>query len=332
MNKVLTLRASSIGDALMGKYFLENVHAAYREAACYMLVGSRGEMIRDLLAGYPWIGVIEASRRHPRSLANAWRALRGSDIALTQYSEKPFSAPSKIFARFASKYLIGFEDSWWGNRFLYNALVPWSGEANSNGMIVEEQRALAEAGVPTNVSELSLSYVSDPSFLPRSHLSRNEYVVAHLFSGNEGRSISQKKRMEIVRALQKVMPHTIVLTGGESDVARSEEATQRLSQVLSRAGKTSMQELVNLIAYSRGVLSLDTGAAHIAAHLKRPLVVLTRKEAREAWWGSPMYQNRPVVLCNDLADDDALRVTPHPPSLETIDTHIIADTVARCVA
>lgn len=333
MHKVLTLRASSIGDALMGKYFLENVHVAFPEAECFMLVGSRGKMIRNLLLGYPWLTVVETHRRAPRSLLAAWRALRGCDIALTQYSERPFSTPSKLFARLVSKRLIGFEDAWWGNRFLYDVLVPWSGEAHSDGMIVEEQKALTAANIPISLSELTFSYIDNPvtlsATLSRRRLDRGKYTVVHLFSGNEGRSVSQKKRIEIVGALRHAISHTIVLTGAEADASQAAEVSRELSHVLNLAGKTSMQEFLNLVGSARSVVSLDTGAAHIAAHLKKPLVVLTRKEARAAWWGKAMYGSRPMVLCNELVDDEAPRGIPYPPSLETIDTRKIADIVAK---
>jgi hypothetical protein len=83
----------------MGKYFLENVHTANPTAEIFILVGSRGAMIRELFLDYPWLTVLEANRRSPKSLFRAWQALQGVDIALTQVSDKPFSTVSKVFAR-----------------------------------------------------------------------------------------------------------------------------------------------------------------------------------------------------------------------------------------
>ena len=330
--KAFTMRASSIGDALMGKYFLENLHSAHPSANLYMIAGSRGGMIRDLLAGYPWLKVLEANRHSPTSLMRVWKELVGTDLALTQPAENPFSLPSKFFARLVSKKLVGFEDgSRWN--FLYDILVQFDGEEKSDGMILEEQKALRAAGVPIGFRDLTLSYLADPGVLARCHLAKKEYVLVHLFSGNDGRSISQKKRIEIVRALREALPEIhLVLTGGPEDAARAGEAAAGLPNVVNLAGRTSIQELINLIARARSTLALDTGAAHIAAHLRAPLCVLTRKAARHAWWGEPMYQNRPTVLCNEAADDSAPRFERCPPSLETIDLSTIVDKVAKlCV-
>ena len=63
VKKALTFRASSIGDALMGKYFLENIHKEFPEAICGLLVGSRGKMLRELFSAYPWLEVWEVNRK-----------------------------------------------------------------------------------------------------------------------------------------------------------------------------------------------------------------------------------------------------------------------------
>src|SRR3989338_3419571 len=88
IEKALTFRASSIGDCLMGKYLLENIHAQFPNARLGIVVASRGAMIRDLFATYPWLEVIEANRRSPRSLFYLWRNFRNSDLVMTQYAGK----------------------------------------------------------------------------------------------------------------------------------------------------------------------------------------------------------------------------------------------------
>ncbi|MEK7114207.1 MAG: hypothetical protein AAB850_01520, partial [Patescibacteria group bacterium] len=101
IKKALTFRASSIGDCLMGKYLLENIHAAYPHARLGIVVASRAEMIRDLFAAYPWLEVIEANRRNPVSLFSLWKKYHESDLVVTQYAGKlggKFGLASKLFA------------------------------------------------------------------------------------------------------------------------------------------------------------------------------------------------------------------------------------------
>src|SRR3989344_3338872 len=307
IKNTLILRASSIGDCLMGKYFLENVHAAAPEARCTLLVASRSGMIKDLLAGYEWLDVVEVNRKHPLALMRAFRALRPQDITLTQYAERPFSLPSKIFARLVTRRggLVGFTDSFWGNMLLYDSLVPFMGERLSEGMIVEEQKALTAVKVPVAVPNLRLSFIEDSAVLQRFGVIAKQYVIAHLFAGSEGRNISQEKRRALVRALRESLPagYQIILSGVVSEAARAEDARSGLEGVINLAGKTSVQELINLIAQARTTLALDSGAAHIAAHLQVPLAVMVRTEARSGWWSHHMYRGRPILITNKEADD-----------------------------
>jgi ADP-heptose:LPS heptosyltransferase len=333
INKALTLRASSLGDCLMGKYFLENIRAQFPGAQCTLLVGSRGNMIQDLLKGYVWLHVLEVNRKDWRGVLKARSDLHGEDITLTQYSERPFSLPSKIFGRFVTKSggFIGFDDHAAISKILYDRIIPFEGEIHSRGMIIEEQRALEAAGLSLSVPELGLEYVHDEKVLAKFGLTGGQYVLAHLFSGAEGRSFSQQKRIEIVRTVRSALPpdFKIVLTGGPGDKTRADEAAQGLEGVLNITGQTTIQELINLIDNARVIVALDTGAAHIAAHLKKPLAIMTRTEALNGWWGRPMYNDRPHVLCNKLMDDTLPRKEIYPPSLETIDLAIIADTTKR---
>src|SRR3989344_4332469 len=86
IKKAFTVRASSIGDCLMAKYLLQNIRAAYPRARLGLVVAGRGAMIRDLLAAYPWLEVIEANRRSPRArwhlIKNFWR----SGLGVAQYA------------------------------------------------------------------------------------------------------------------------------------------------------------------------------------------------------------------------------------------------------
>lgn len=83
ISKVVIFRAGSLGDNLMGKFFLENVHAAYPSAKCCVVVGERGGMIRGLLSNYPWIEVREVNRRNPASVFRLIRDYFQADLVYT---------------------------------------------------------------------------------------------------------------------------------------------------------------------------------------------------------------------------------------------------------
>ncbi|MCX6787582.1 MAG: hypothetical protein NT108_00230 [Candidatus Kaiserbacteria bacterium] len=287
IRKGLTFRASSIGDCLMGKYFLENIYKAHPEARCAIVVGSRGAMIRDLFAAYPWLEIIEANRRNPFSLIELGKKFHGTDVTLTQYAGKnggSFSLMSKLAARMLTKRggLIGFQDSFPFNGVIYDRVLPL---LQKSAPVELERSALTAAMVPIGIPMPSFLYTPQPQIFERLGLHQVKYVVLHLFSGGKARGVSPWYRQELISKLSKVLPdgHKLALTGSKAE-------RESLKDIPSNAliVETSMQELAALIAASVGMVSLDTGAAHLAAHLRKPLIVLASCVG-EQWWSREMY-------------------------------------------
>ncbi len=309
----------------MGKYFLENIHKEFHEAICGLLVGSRGKMLSELFSAYPWLEVWEVNRRNPFSLFRAICRFFGSDFTLIQYSENKFSTPSKFFARLLTKRggLVGFEDGWRFNKLIYDKILPFAGEYKSPGLITEERNALYALGLPAPVKNFSLDFKEDKGVLKKFGLQKNGYIILHFFSGSDSRGLHFQKRREILKEAYRRFGerYELVLTGSESEREAAIKIAEGASAKVA-AGKTSMTELINLVSNSKAVLSLDTGVAHIAGHLEKPLVVLSRCKAFSAWWSPLMYQKNVSVLCDKIACGGA-HAGKFPKCLNEIDTNLI---------
>lgn len=318
IRKALTFRASSIGDCLMGKYLLDNIHAQFPQAKLGIVVGSRGAMIMDLLAAYPYIEVIEANRRSPRALWRLWRQWRGSDLVVTQYAGKSggkFSLASKLVARLLARDLIGFADTSVWNKFLYSYLIPFDPQAAPAEM---ERRALQSIGVPVVVPYPKLAPASEIQTLHRFGLVSGKYVLVHLSSGSKKRGLSPERRRELVAAMVKSNPGVeVVVTGSK---AEKEDALSAAAGTQAKViADASLQELMALVAESRGVVAVDTGVAHIAAQLGKPLAVLTSCLGAQ-WWVAGQYGAPPSVrvLTNKAACGSMHELADYPPCLNTI--------------
>lgn len=301
IKKALTFRASSIGDCLMGKYLLENIHAAYPEAQCTMLVAGKGGMIRDLLAAYPWIEVVEANTRNPKSIWVALRKLYPSDATVTQYSGRgSFSTGSKLFARLLTRHgrLAGFMDAWPLNRFLFDHLLPFS---MRRAMRLHECDALEALGIPVSLPEIKLVPKAGNEIVEKLDLSASSYIVLNLFSGSAKRGLSLEKQKEIACGLQEAFGQDkkIVLTGGPADELLMRSIRETIPEVLL-APRLSMQELITLVTQSAAVVSLDTGVAHMAAQTGAPLVVM-RTCWGYNWWTRDQYPRDGIMV---LAHDE----------------------------
>lgn len=299
IRKAFTMRASSIGDCLMGKYLLENIHSSYPDAQCSIVVASRAEMIRDLLAAYPWLRVCEASRRNPLAILKVAREVYRSDATETQCTGRgQFSTPSKIFAWIMTKSgrLVGYEDPWKWNHLLYDQVLPYDSQ---KALLLHEQSALAALGIPITIPKAILKYIPDSVVYERFSLPEKSYIILHLFAGTGGRGFTREKRAEYVSELVTAFGdrYTIVLTGSSSDKSLAEEATNVLPARII-AGETSVQELANLIVGSVCIVSIDTGVAHMAAQLGTPLVVVRTCFASN-WWSKEQYDGPITVLSRD---------------------------------
>jgi ADP-heptose:LPS heptosyltransferase len=319
IRKAFTMRASSIGDCLMGKYLLEQIHASYPEAKCSIVVASRAGMIRDLLAAYPWITVHEASRHNLRGLWETVRAVWGSDATVTQYTGKKgkFSTLSKLFARLVTRRgrLVGFEDSWQWNKYLFDHLIPFD---MRHAMRLHECDALESLGIPIHFQEIKLISQSGSGVLNMFSLLKNSYIVLNLFSGSKSRGFS----LEHQRAIARIVSDTfrtqkkIILTGGLSDEPLMQSIKEKVPEVVLAPG-LSMQDLITLVAESAAVVSLDTGVAHIAAQTGVQLVVI-RTCLGFNWWNKDQYQREGItILAHDECCANGHVAIDFPPCLGT---------------
>lgn len=300
IKKAVTFRASSIGDSLMAKYFLENIHAMHPNARCILLVAGKGDMVRDLLGAYPWIEIIEANMRHPMTIVKAFKECYQSDCTVTQYSGRgQFGTGSKIFARLITKKggLTGFADAWPFNRFLYDKPLPFD---SRRALRLHERDALRSLGVEPVIPRLTLKYLPGNLLLERLNLRSSDYIVLNLFSGTAKRGLALDHQIRIARALQETYGarKKIVLTGGPADESLVLQICEAVP-ALYAARSLSMQELITLVAESAGTVSLDTGVAHIAAQTSTPLVVL-RTCWGYNWWNEDQYPGDSIhVLSHD---------------------------------
>lgn len=328
IKKALTFRASSIGDCLMGKYFLENVHAAYPEARCAIVVGSHGAMIRDLFAAYPWLEVIESNRRKPFSVLHLLYTYHWSDIVLTQYTGKAggrFSLASKFIARMLARRgsLIGFADASLWNSYLYDMLLSFE---RSTAPAELERQALTKLNIPVALRVPTLSFLKQTSVFERLAVEPGRYAIVHLFAGNTGRGLSPRNQHTLVSTLSERLRGTmLLLSGGKQNRIQAEAAALDIQDVRVIAGDTSLQDMMELISSANCVISVDTGMAHIAAHLRKPLVVLATCIGLH-WWKEEQYGRQASIHLFTHTEPYGHTFKEYPDCINGVDLQEVART------
>jgi len=147
-------------------------------------------------------------------------------------------------------------------------------------------------GVPADASDLQLL----PPGLPSP---AEGAVVVHVGAFYGARHWPEERFARVVAAL-RAQGRRVVLSGGAEDRARAElvAAAAGLPAEENLAGQLPLEGFAALIAAAAAVISVDTGAAHLASAYRRPSVVLFGPAAPEHW-GPP--QEGPHIVLTDAA-------------------------------
>ncbi len=174
---------------------------------------------------------------------------------------------------------IGYNRDWRG--FLLTDSIPFNNDDRKMHHIEYYLNILRQAGID---AEFSLPYI---------YLSLNERISArNIMKGlkrpvigiNPGASYGSTKRWqpekfaEVSRKIISDLDGSVVIFGGQSETGIAEEITSKSqisnlkSQILNKAGKTSLRELSALISECDVFLTNDSGPMHIGYAVRTPMV------------------------------------------------------------
>mgnify|MGYP001603975847 FL=1 len=186
--------------------------------------------------------------------------------------------------------------------------------------------ALRAAGVPVALPFPTLRYREDRGVSRRFKLEEGKYMIVHLFAGNTARGLHPDKKRELLAALTTMLPGLrLVISGGVDDKGEALRIAQNIPATVI-VGEATLQEMLNLIATSRGAVSVDTGMAHIAAQLGTPLVVVRTCVGRNWWLPGQYGSGAPIAVC----ERDAICAAGHlarayPACINAIDMKDVAE-------
>jgi ADP-heptose:LPS heptosyltransferase len=137
-------------------------------------------------------------------------------------------------------------------------------------------------------------------------------VVVHVGAAYGSRSWPADRFAAVARALA-TSGHRVVLTGSaaERDRATAIAATAGLPDQANLAGRTDLTELAALVADAALVVTVDTGAAHLATAYATPSVVLFGP-APVVRWGPPAAGPHVVLTDERLRRGDVFAAEPDP--------------------
>lgn len=164
---------------------------------------------------------------------------------------------------------------------------------------------LAHHGIPGEPDEVALARPAVASPAPGA-------VVVHVGAAYGSRSWPADRFAAVARALAAT-GREVVLTGSaaERDRATAVAAAAGLPGPANLAGRTDLTELAALVADAALVVTVDTGAAHLATAYATPSVVLFGP-APVVRWGPPAGGPHVVLTDERLRRGDVFAAEPDP--------------------
>lgn len=152
-------------------------------------------------------------------------------------------------------------------------------------------------------------------------------ILLHPGASSESRCWPVSRWIELASRL-RVAGHTVALTGGVQEFRRARLIARNTGVPIDYvlAGKTSLEELVRVVASARLVVCGDTGVAHVATAVGTPSIVLFGPVSPQQW-GPPPQRTRHRVLWRGDGRGD-----PHASACDPSLAAITVDDVMREIA
>lgn len=289
---LLVLRALKLGDLLVAVPVLKGLRASFPQ---HRLVLAAPAWLRPIVE---LIDAVDELVPLPGLAGPLPAVLNGVDVAVNLHGKGP-----------ESQHLL---ESLNPGRRIGHAAPGWDGVAWCQDMHERMRwaRMLQWHGISVDANDVSITV---PCQRPRT----GGATVIHVGASHGSRHWPVERFAAVARALQE-MGASVVLTGDSNDAARSADVARLagLHPAQDLAGHLTLTDLAALAASARLVVSVDTGAAHLASAYGTPSVVLFGPAA-PTQWGPPPGPH--VVLTEEtLRRGDLFSSVPDPALLAVL--------------
>jgi len=254
------------------------------------------DFLKGLLGKYPFISVLEVSRR--RGWTQLLQIIHPRCVVILQPNLGKIPLRIKILGwlitRRSGSELIGFQDKGFLCKALYSKTLVYDTE-QLYGENIHNIIRLLGAPAPARAPNLEIT----PSFDHRNEcgLYQRRYIVFHPGTSIPGRSLTIKGIRKVVTyVLERSSEMHVVLSGGPADrnwIDEIRNGMQRRERIITAIGY-SAPELAGLIKSAELYLGMDTGISHLACFLRARAIVAAHPGTAANWL--PFYCSSATVL------------------------------------
>ncbi|UCF62696.1 MAG: glycosyltransferase family 9 protein [bacterium] len=326
LHTLLLIRLDEIGDFVLFCNFISAVKASQKYQA-YRISLCGNELWRDLaehffrheIHSFIWI----QKTKFYSNLFYKYRILKqiyqaGFEVVINSRYSRGILYDDLIVRASRAPITIGSEGSlekhaqWKRHLFTdryYTRLIPQSGEVNFEFLRNKYffEKILEE---PISLRKPALKQIKEIPFqLPE------RYIILFPGAGEIKREWAVEKFAQLGKFILQKYNIPIVLCGSPKDLEKSQQIDKILNNnnTYNLAGKTSLPELISIIANSELLISNDTSAPHITAAVNRPFICISNGKTlgrfspypKEVFAGSSYIY--PPQIMNNLHEMDKLK-------------------------
>jgi len=285
---LLVLRAIKLGDALVA---VPALHALRRAFPGHRIILATTAWLAPVVELLP-VDVHLAQHGLDHAIAAPHGAV---DVAVNLHGVGPES--SDLVAALGARRVIGHADPAHG----YDG-PEWPDDVHERERWA---RLVTWHGIPADPDDVAIARPETPSVAPGA-------AVVHVGAFHGARHWPTDRFAAVARGLRE-RGHDVVLTGGADDVDRSAAVAQGagLAPEAVLAGVLDLQPFAAVIADAAVVVTVDTGAAHLASAYGVPSVVVFGPAPPEAW-GPPASGPHVVLTDASVRRGDVFAEDPDP--------------------
>jgi heptosyltransferase-2 len=266
--KILVRLPNWLGDIMMSFPFLHALKQEFPESKIMVIVKPQ---YKDLMELLPFkVDVFEYDKKKDGSLPHDIHKYCVNQKLLFNidlYFCLPPSFSSAFMGQaFRAKNRVGFKGEWRSFLLTHKKEVPKNLHRHQEYLELLKLYLNRDFPIPQKIISRS--------FEPYFQDSPEPYTVINVNSEASSRRLPTEKWVELLSLFQN---KKFIFIGMEKDQERVQEVIDLLppgrNSYMNLAGKTSVLELAQILAHSQGLMSNDSGPAHLASYLGTSVVV-----------------------------------------------------------
>ncbi|MFG1486718.1 glycosyltransferase family 9 protein [Halobacteriovorax sp. RZ-2] len=266
INSIAIMRTSALGDIIWTLPMLNRIRKAYPNAKIYYITSNT---FAPLIEGIEGIELIKIDK--PKKLKDYFKLKRvfapyNFDVLLCTQANLRINF---IYPFIKAKRKIGFDLKRGRDlqKIFTSETIPFKKEHSVNAFLGFSDYL----GIDSKEIEFNLPYTKEEV----AQLPSSNFIVIHPKASSLQRTWPTKSYIELTNQIEEKLKLPVVLTGipSDKDICDSIEKESK-ANIINLCGKTSLNGLKNVFLKSKLVIAPDSGPAHMAAALSRPVIGL----------------------------------------------------------